>query len=774
MHWALLGVLVLLLGGLLFADLRGLQLQREREAALARTETSSTNQLYALREVMAFTSAFESYLDGSTTRRDVQIGRALLVRRLSVIDQSGTSTADRESTGFAQAFADLTRSLQEAPLGTMPAGERVAWRARVEPQIAAFQSAERREVDLASASVRQEEQQLDDQQNLANQLQLMFLVGSMVVGLGLLLLVARRVRERYDVARRSLAEDERQLQAAREEIARLSVLDRGQAHVLELVATGASLPRVFESIAAFVSDCAGGAPVRVVSGNRTLVHPPTTTGTVSMSVVWWDSVETHHAEGGRLEILGHDGRLDDYAHAAAQRGCDLLKLALERDSHVQRLQFQASHDPLTGLVNRHVLVTELDSLLAAQPGSERHAAVLFCDLDRFKQVNDTLGHEAGDRLLAEVAQRLSACVRQGDVIARLGGDEFVVLCTALESRDDGVHLAERIRDSLAEPIDIDGRDVLIGVSVGVAFVERIARSSMELLRAADLAMYRAKRRGGAHVTVFDHSFEADIAASLDLDAALSQALRRGELFLEYQPVVGIHDGEVEGFEALLRWQRGDTRLPPEVFLPLAERSGLIVDIGRWVLRTALARRAQWGPLRDRDDLVMSVNVSARELLEDDFADQVLAALRDNGVDPRHLVLELTEHALVDIRVAHPQLSRLRDHGVQVSLDDFGTGYSSLTQLRVLPVDELKLDRSFIQGLDRYDTRRRAVVESVVQLAIGLGIRLVVEGVETEAERSALVALGVQHAQGFLFGRPLDVDEASLLLVAPGRVVAHAS
>ena len=771
-QWVTAIVVLGMVVGLVVASLWTQRIQQDRESTLARTEGVTTNSLYILRETMNFTSSFQSYLEGQVPRRDVQIARALLLRRLAVIDQSGESGGARTSERYGTALGELDEALAVAPPGTLPAAARPALVAKVQPTIDALQSAARKDVDTVSSGVRDRARAFDDNQRYAGNVELALLIASLVLGLGLMVWIAHGVRDRYRTARASHVEDERKLEAARAELERLGALDRGQALVLELVATGAPLTRVFEAIAAYVSESAHGATVRVSWGSRMLSHPRGAAAGITEPVAWSRQFSVNGASDGRLDILGPspDG-VDAYSRIAALRGCDLARLALERDSSAQRLEFQASHDPLTGLVNRHALVTELDEHLRTATTFGRHLAVMFCDLDRFKQVNDTLGHAAGDRLLVEVASRLRASVRDGDVVARHGGDEFVLLCPALDTQEAAVKMAERVRQSLSAPYDIDGRDVVIGVSVGVAFADHFRRSAVELLRASDLAMYRAKQRGGSHVTVFDRSFEADVAATLDLDSALARALVRRELSVVYQPLVRMADGDILGFEALLRWKHDGTSYPPDVFIPLAERNGAIVEIGRWVLGEALASLRSWRTVPGHEDVSVSVNVSARELLEDDFAESVLSAVVASGVPADRVVLELTEHALVDVRAAHPMLSRLRAAGITVSLDDFGTGYSSLTQLRILPVDQLKLDRSFTQGLDRADDRQRALVESVVQLAQGLDLDLVVEGVETELERDALAHLGVEHGQGYLFSRPVERDVAAMLLVAPGLSTA---
>ena len=355
-------------------------------------------------------------------------------------------------------------------------------------------------------------------------------------------------------------------------------------------------------------------------------------------------------------------------------------------------------------------------------------------------------------------------------MARLGGDEFVILCPDLPAREQAMELAERVRASLSAPYVIEGREAFVGASIGIALADESTASGPELMREADVAMYRAKLTDGSHLNIFDAHLEAEVAERLDLDSALRRALERDQLLVAAQPIIMLDTGIVRGFELLLQWRRpGLPNLSPETFIPLAEDNGMIVDIGRWVLQEGIQALARWRAAGLAAELTISVNVSARAVCREvGFADEVLALLQSANVPPDSLIIELTEHALVDLEASHGALSRLREAGVRVYLDDFGTGYSSLTQLRTLPVDQIKLDRSFVAALDEGNTKQRAVVESVVALAKALGLDLVVEGVETLAERDALIGMGALHGQGFLYDRAMTFAAAQQLIEEGGR------
>ncbi|MET7425955.1 EAL domain-containing protein [Dactylosporangium sp. NPDC005555] len=435
-----------------------------------------------------------------------------------------------------------------------------------------------------------------------------------------------------------------------------------------------------------------------------------------------------------------------------------------------RLDHNATHDALTQLPNRALFNQRLATALA-DPDRDRHVSVALIDLDDFKIVNDTLGHGAGDALLVAVAQRLAAAVRPGDVVARLGGDEFVVLFDGITPAA-AEHVAQRMIAALADPVVADNHELLVRASIGIAD-GRCGDEAGELLRMADIAMYAAKHDGGSGCVRYTAGLGGAVAGSAALGAQLRHAIQDGELFLEYQPIVDLHDGRLTGVEALVRWAH-PTRgtLPPVEFIPVAERTGLIVPLGDWVLREACRQLAAWtaehGPAAPAS---MNVNVSARQLGDPGFADRVTAVLADARIAPHRLTVEITETTAVALGEATHHLQALRRAGVRVALDDFGTDRSSLTLLQDLPVDEIKLDRSFVQRTG--EGRRGAMPSAVIALAQAVGLDVVAEGVEFPEQAQRLAALGYRTAQGYHFARPMPAT-GIVRMLAPAPLTTTAA
>ena len=478
---------------------------------------------------------------------------------------------------------------------------------------------------------------------------------------------------------------------------------------------------------------------------------------------------------GEFRIQHADGSLHDYEVVAANELTDeaTARLVLschdisERKAFERELTRQAFHDPLTSLPNRALFLNRVEHALARSERSNTRVAILYLDLDNFKIVNDTLGHAAGDALLLSFAERLLSCVREVDTVARLGGDEFAILLESVPSLEEAERMAQRTAEALRVPFEIEDHTVYTTASVGIALAETHARDAAALIRAADLALYRAKGDGKARYAVYDSSMAADCIERMEIENDLRLALDRGELRVYYQPIVSLGDRQVLELEALVRWvhpARG--LLAPSTFIAVAEETGLIVPMGRWVLETACrqlkaiqAQQPSGPPLR------LSVNVSARQLWRTDFVDDLAAILAETAIDPAALKLEITETMLISrVELVRKTIDRIRELGVKLAIDDFGTGFSSLSYIKEFPVDAIKIDRSFVEGLG-HGPDGEALVRNVIELGRSLGLPVTGEGVETEEQWRRLQDLGCELGQGYLFARPLSAEDLSSLLIA---------
>ncbi|AFY78331.1 PAS domain S-box/diguanylate cyclase (GGDEF) domain-containing protein [Pleurocapsa sp. PCC 7327] len=432
----------------------------------------------------------------------------------------------------------------------------------------------------------------------------------------------------------------------------------------------------------------------------------------------------------------------------------------------ERLLYEALHDALTGLSNRTLFMERVENALQrAKRHSDYLFAVLFIDLDRFKIINDSLGHQVGDQLIISTAQRLEALVRATDTIARLGGDEFVILLDAIEDINDAIRIAERISAKLREPLKLDGREVFTSASIGIALSSSNYHQASDLLRDADIAMYRAKAKGKSCYEVFDKEMYAQALAQLQLENDMRQALERNEFQVYYQPIVSTQTGKISGFEALIRWQHPTCGfVSPAEFIPLAEETGLIVPIGEWILGSVCQQIKRWQEqFSFKFPLKVSVNLSAKQFRDTDFLRKIDKILMQTGLEGGNLQLELTESMLIDdVENLIGILSQLRVRGIQLSIDDFGTGYSSLSYLHRFPVNYLKIDRSFVKGLGD-NTESLKITESIVALAHNLKLAAIAEGVETKEQLMQLRQLGCEYVQGYLFSPPVPVPAATKLL-----------
>ena len=444
----------------------------------------------------------------------------------------------------------------------------------------------------------------------------------------------------------------------------------------------------------------------------------------------------------------------------------ILHNITDRKQSEQRLLYNAYHDIMTGLPNRALFIDRLDrALIRWYRHREEHFAVMFIDLNRFKVINDSLGHSAGDELLRQVGKIISDCVREEDTVARLGGDEYAILLERLESKADPVLVAKRIHTRLQTPLDIAGQPVYVNCSIGIALPESDAESAEDLLRNADIAMYKSKSAGPASHTVYVPGMHSLARSLMELDMDLHQAVREQEFVLHYQPIYSLKSGTVSGFEALLRWRhprRG--LLLPHDFLSLAEETGLIVPIGSWVIDEVCSQISEWQKMFTNIKMpFISLNVSGTQITRPDFVREIGRTLRERKVAPESLMFELTETSLLQ----NPEscavtITKLRNVGVRFCIDDFGTGYSSLSYLHRLPINGLKIDRSFIAALDNGEGTE--LVSTIVSLAHNLGLYAVAEGVETEHQLSTVRGFGPRYVQGFYFSQAVEAAVAQRMLI----------
>ena len=447
-----------------------------------------------------------------------------------------------------------------------------------------------------------------------------------------------------------------------------------------------------------------------------------------------------------------------------------IRYAVERARFERQLDYQALHDPLTGLPNRLLLLDHLELALAHAEREHEQVAVLFLDIDRFKLINDSLGHGAGDRILIETAQALEALMRPGDTVGRFGGDEFAIVCDGVDGEHDVGLIAERIGQALSEPVLVAGREVFLSASIGIAMWDPAKPpDAEELVRSAEVALDRAKEKGGSRWELFDSDMQRRALRRLEMEHDLYRALDRAELRLLYQPQVRCADGVLSGVEALVRWEHPTRGLiGPGEFVPLAEETGLIMPIGAWVLEEACRQGRTWRAENPGVPMTVSVNLSVLQLTQPNLVEAVTRVLEETGLDPSELCLEVTETTMMrDPAATLATLTALKGLGVEVGIDDFGTGYSSLGYLSRMPLDQLKIDRSFVVALDEPDNAR--IVAALIGLSHALGLEVVAEGVETEVHVRDLTALGCDIAQGYLFAKALDPAEITRIRGRGGQM-----
>ena len=431
-----------------------------------------------------------------------------------------------------------------------------------------------------------------------------------------------------------------------------------------------------------------------------------------------------------------------------------VRYAVERKHAEVALAHQAMHDALTDLPNRALFLDRLSQALAGTRRRASTLAVLFVDVDRFKVVNDSLGHVEGDRALVTLSKRIARVLRPGDTVARFGGDEFIVLCCELADPSECIAISERLLEVIRQPIDLNGAQVVLTASIGIALVEDSSVAPETMIRNADAAMYRAKEGGRSAWLVFDNEMHRRAVERLDTEVQLRRSVAGGAFVLDYQPIIHCDGLRRAGYEALVRWKHPERGIvAPDLFIPLAEETGLIDEIGSWVLREGCAEAVRWTATKGGEQPIVSVNVSGRQLSGSALLSVVTEALAETGLAPERLWLEITESALFnDVDSARLALHALRSTGVKLAVDDFGTGYTSLGNLKRFPIDVIKIDRSFVSELGR-SHQDAAIITAVVKLAHDLGLVVTAEGIETEEQQRILCELGCDFLQGFHIGRP---------------------
>jgi diguanylate cyclase (GGDEF)-like protein/PAS domain S-box-containing protein len=470
---------------------------------------------------------------------------------------------------------------------------------------------------------------------------------------------------------------------------------------------------------------------------------------------------------GTLSLLGSTPRAaTDADRQLLESVCRLAAVAIEHRQLTDKLSHQAQHDALTGLPNRLLFQDRLSQALALARRHRQKVAVIYMDLDRFKHINDTLGHSTGDELLCQTATRLASCVRSSDTLARLGGDEFTVVLTELGGASDAMHVAKKMSEAMRSPFTVEGRELFVTISLGISIYPDDGVDGETLMVNADVAMYRAKELGRDNFQWFAAEMNLLARERMELEGQLRYALQLDQLSLAYQPQCD-GGGEILAFEALMRWQHPTLgAISPARFIPLAEDSGLIIAMGEWALRTACAQAVEWRQA-GHPSLRISVNVSALQFNRPDWVDTVQRALHDTQLAPEALELEITESLLLQsVKETSTNLFELRKLGVGIAIDDFGTGYSSLSYLHKLPINTLKIDQSFVREIGEVPVAGQEdapIIRTIIALAHNLGMSVVAEGVETQAQRQLLLRLGCESLQGYLLHRPLSVEQARALL-----------
>ena len=774
-------VFILSVVGLVANSIQSAARDRESAQAVAVSDSASGIAVYTQRESLVLSNRVEQWLLGEVSRRDVQIQRALLERRLEVLDPLGQDGLQIAGSEYRDALAALDAALVSIPTGVLAPEQRAEQAAILRPVLDAFEEESTQLASVYQALVDSSVRSKFHDHSTDQQRSVLLLTLAALSGLALLVVTARQIRNRYSEARRRIRAD-------RDALDRASVLERGEADILAGIVAGRASDELVADVLDLAHDLSGRC-LRFVRADRGDLSglPPVSTHRLGPPCVESDSVVVERrwpvmiADGdafGELQVcapagepVGDAAASTDGTDAVARRCADLVALVIDRAIAVDHLRFRATHDPLTGMPNRAFLLERIAEELDRRSAGSGQVAAVFCDLDRFKLVNDTLGHRSGDRLLRAVARRLESVAVGDDVlVARLGGDEFVALCVGVDAAERAEVVADAMAASLEGPFLIDGSEVFVSGSLGVAVSGDDVSDAEQLLRNSDVAMYRAKADPHVRVVAYDEGLEADLSERLLTDAALRRGLRRDDFIVHLQPIVEVATGHSCGVEALVRWRRNGQIVYPGAFLQLAQDNGLMPELGRIVISRALdaleGHRAAVG-----GKLTMWINLAKVQLRDPAFPSWLHHELARRSLPPSSIVLELSEGDLLDVVEVGAVLDELRSSGIRIAMDDFGTGYSSLVRLGKLPIDVVKLDREFVSSLGTGDHRDFGVLAAAVKFVGAVGLDVVVEGIERQVELDAVAALGCRYVQGFLLRRPAPADEILAELAARERADA---
>ena len=760
-HWsqALLGLLLgLALGGLVFHAIDAEEDSDQVSAAVVELEASSGALIQVQDRALDLYDAVDSWEEGGPYA-PVNVALTSLDELLGSTNEAGSQVRSLVGDRFLTDLAALR------PTVSSPSAD---------PK-AAYDPAETFERSAVMLSRKYEEilnpRSRMDILGAANHdergVGLVILVVILVLLLGAVSLV--RTRSAYRTAKERFERD-------REELARASVLELGEAEILAGIVEGADVEELVVSVLDLAHRLTGGS-FRFLGdpGSGLATLPPLVVGSDAAPTAAAPSLPPAASERwvvgagggldlGVLELVAGTGSLDDRGRAVARRCADLIALVIDRVLAEEQLQFRATHDSLTGMPNRAHLLDVVATALDDPSTGADELALVFCDLDRFKLVNDTLGHRTGDELLQAVGHRLVASAARSDArVFRLGGDEFVVVCAGPGAGARATTLAHEMSESLRERFPVSGSELFVAASFGIAVADRSTTTPEQLLRNADIAMYAAKGDPLTSIALFGDDLEAGRAAQFEVDSALRSALAADELTVHFQPLVDIEASRTVGVEALVRWERDGAFMPPNEFLPVARAHGLMGELGRVVMRKAL--EAVGAVVDQLPDLTVWLNIDRMQLFDSGFPAALAAELDRSGVAATNVVLEISEADLLHVEEISAAITELRARGVRLAMDDFGTGYSSIVRLTELPVDVVKLDRALVAGLAEGGARAESILAASVTLVSGAGLDLVVEGVETDTELEVVRWLGCKVVQGYLLRRPGPMDEVLAECVA---------